>query len=212
MTAGQAKPVIGILGGIGAGKSTVAAELAALGCGVIDADAIGHQVLQQPQVRQELVTLWGSGVLDGQGRVSRPAVAEIVFADPAALEALNRITHPRIRRRIAAQVRRLAESPAVKAVVIDAALLLETDWQELCSVLVFVRADEAARRRRVGLSRGWDEETWRGREKSQKNLDFKQVRAEYVVDNSSSVSSLREQVRSIFYRIVQSADQIQPGS
>ena len=93
------KPVIGIVGGVGAGKSAAAAQFAALGCMLIDGDAIGHEVLTDPQVRQELQDRWGRRVLTADGLVDREALGQIVFANPADLEALNRMTWPRIRAR-----------------------------------------------------------------------------------------------------------------
>ncbi len=198
----EGKPVIGLLGGIGAGKSTVAAELVKLGCGLIDADAIGHKLLNDPEVREELRRLWGEGVFDKSGRVDRKAVSKIVFASPDDLQALNAVTHPRMRRRMAARIEAMASDPAVVAVVVDAALLLETDWHELCSHFVYVAAPEDLRFQRVARARGWDRAKWQQREKSQKPLDIKASRTEDILDNSSSVSCLREQVRSVLQRIV----------
>ncbi|MHC4716301.1 MAG: dephospho-CoA kinase [Planctomycetota bacterium] len=196
------KPVIGLLGGVGAGKSTVAAELAGLGCAVIDADAVGHELLADPEVKRELHRLWGDGVLDEAGEVDRSAVAERVFDDPDALAALNATMHPRMRRRMLERVERMRADPDVAAIVLDAALLLETDWQELCTDFVFVRADDQQRAERTRKSRGWSPANWARREKSQKALDIKAARAEYVIDNRSCLSCLREQVRTLFHEIV----------
>jgi dephospho-CoA kinase len=206
MPSAKSKPVIGLLGGIGAGKSTVAAELVALGCGLVDADAIGHGLLNDPAVKAELRKRWGDGVMDAGGNVDRSAVSRVVFDSPEELAALNAVMHPRIRGRMVERVAALQADPAVAAVVVDAALLLETDWHEQCTHFVFVSAPEQERARRVRRVRGWDRATWKRRENSQKPLDIKAAKAEYVVDNSSSVSRLREQVRSVFHRIVHAAD------
>ncbi len=200
------KPVIGLLGGVGAGKSTVAAELAALGCGVIDADAIGHELLSDPEVTEELVRLWGRGVLGVDGEVDRSFVGSRVFGDAEALAALNATMHPRMRRRMDERIEQMRSDPGVAAVVMDAALLLETDWQDLCTVFVFVRAGDQQRARRVEQARGWSHEDWAAREKSQKPLDMKADRADYVVDNRSCLSCLREQVRTIFHQILERVD------
>ncbi len=201
---GQAadKPVIGLLGGIGSGKSTVAAELVRLGCGLVDADAIGHEVLALPEVKAELRRLWGEGVFGPGGEVDRRALARRVFDSPRELARLDALVHPHIRRRMEQVVAALRADPAVPAVVVDAALLLETDWHELCTHLLFVRADDALRAQRVARQRGWSRREWQRREKSQKPLDIKARCADHVVDNSSSLSRLREQVRAIFNRIV----------
>jgi dephospho-CoA kinase len=202
MATTSGKPVIGLLGGIGAGKSTVAAELARLGCAVIDADAIGHDLLADEQVKRDLRALWGEGVFLADGQVDRRAVGKLVFENPAALAALNAVMHPRMRRRMVDRISRWQADPACPAVVLDAALLLETDWHELCTTFVFVSAAAEQRAQRVARSRGWERDAWERREKSQKSLDFKRGRAEYVVDGGSSLPYLRDQVRRLFHRIV----------
>lgn len=194
--------MIGLLGGVGSGKSTVAAELASLGCAVIDADKIGHELLAADAVREQIRRRWGAAVFTPDGQVDRAALGRVVFGQPAELAALNAIVHPLIRRRIIQQVDQFQGRKDCQAVVIDAALLLETDWHELCTHLVFVSAPEPARVHRVRQERGWDRQTWQDREKSQKALDIKASRAEYIIDNSSSVSCLREQVRSVIQRIL----------
>ena len=204
--------MIGLLGGVGSGKSTVAAELAALGCAVIDADAVGHEVLSEPDVKAELRRLWGEGVLTASGEVDREAVAKIVFDSPDALAALDALMHPLMRERIDIASRELdgaliealysdTDHCPVEAVVLDAALLLETDWHELCTTLVFVSAPAAARAERVARQRHWDRAELERRENSQKPLDIKRSGADHGIDNSSSLSYLREQVRSVFHRI-----------
>lgn len=200
------KPVIGLLGGVGSGKSTVAAELAALGCAVIDADAVGHEVLSEPDVKAELKRLWGEGVLATCGEVDREAVAKIVFDSPDALAALDALMHPLMRKRMARRIAELSADDSCPAVVLDAALLLETDWHELCTTLVFVSAPAAARAERVARQRHWDRAELERREKSQKPLDIKRSGADHILDNSSSLSYLREQVRSAFHRIADATD------
>jgi dephospho-CoA kinase len=206
MNANNNKPVIGLLGGIGSGKSTVAAELRALGCAVVDADQIGHEVLKSPDVKEELRQLWGEAIFDSSGQIDRRALGKVAFQAPENLHALNAILHPRIRRAIIDQIGAHSRDPAIPAIVLDAALLLETDWHALCITFVFVSAPPEARARRVTAERGWDAVTWKQRENSQKPLDMKAAKADHVVDNSSSVSCLREQVRSIFHRITGLAD------
>ncbi len=195
------KPVIGILGGVGAGKSTVARELAALGCEIIDGDAIGHELLERPDVRTQLREQWGDGIFGSDGSVSREAVGKLVFGDRRDLDRLNGILHPRIRREI---VRRISEArAAVPAIVLDAAVLLEAGWDDLCDVLVYVDAPEHLRAQRVRRERQWDEELWRQREKSQISLDKKAARCKYTIVNSSYVPRMSDQVRRVFHEILQ---------
>jgi dephospho-CoA kinase len=203
------KPVIGIVGGIGAGKSTVAAELARLGCARIDADAIGHELLADPDVRRQIRRRWGEGVFGPEGAVDRRALGQIVFADAAELRALGAILHPRIRHRMEEQIARAQADRRVRGVVVDAAVLFEAGWDDLCTHRIFVRAPQAERARRARRQRGWDASAWRRREKMQISLDKKAAKSDYTVDNSSSLSHLHEQVRSLFH-LIHAADRTRP--
>jgi len=200
------KPVIGIVGGIGAGKSTVAAELVRLGCPLVDGDAVGHALLAEEDVRSEVRERWGQGAFAPDGSVDREALARIVFSDAGELEALNRILHPRIRKRMQEQIARSRGDPSAPAVVVDAAVLFEAGWDDLCTHLVFVEAPGPARARRARQARGWEPAVWRSREKMQISLDKKAARCHHMVRNSSSVGRLREQVRGLFSQIVHAAD------
>ncbi len=197
------KPVIGIVGGVGAGKTAAAGEFAALGCRLIDADKIGHELLREPDVLAEVRRRWGDAVLGLDGQVVRAALAEVVFHSPAELAALNAILHPRIRRAMELAITDAQADESVKAVVMDAAVLLEAGWDDLCTHRVFVSAPADDRRRRVAQSRHWSDETWAAREKSQISLDTKASVCEYTLDNRLGASFLREQVRVIFHRISQ---------
>jgi len=166
------KPVIGIVGGIGAGKSAAAAELVDLGCRRVDADQIGHELLNAPDVIRQVRQRFGGGVLGPDGAVDRHALGRIVFADAAELRALNAIMHPRIRLRIRQQIAQARADSEVAAVVIDAAVLFEAGWNDLCSHVLFVETPSDQRADRVRTCRGWDELTWRRREKMQISLDY----------------------------------------
>ncbi|MHC4562448.1 MAG: dephospho-CoA kinase [Planctomycetota bacterium] len=189
------KPVIGIVGGIGSGKTTVAAHFASLGCAVIDADAIGHEVLEDANVKQALRDRWGAEVFDKEGRVDRSAVAGIVFSDAAELAALNAIVHPLIRRDMESQIavaRQLADVPAV---VLDAAVLFEAGWDDVCTHTVFVDAPRSERFQRVRSQRGWDEATFASRENAQIEVDTKAALCDHTLSNHASDSHLADAVR-----------------
>jgi len=200
----EQKPVIGLVGGIGAGKSTAAGEFAKLGCAVIDGDAIGRELLATPQVREELRRRWGRRIFQPDGSVDRKALGRIVFENPDRLAELNEMMWPLMRRRIERRLARARNDGNVPAVVLDAAVMLEAGWDELCTHVLFVDAPERVRAERAA-QRGWNERTWRRREKSQISLDSKARGCYASIDNSSSVSHLREQVRRIFDRIVRTA-------
>jgi dephospho-CoA kinase len=198
--------VIGLVGGVAAGKSTVAAEMARLGAAVIDGDGIGHQVLRMPIVRRAVRRRWGAEVFSPDGQVDRAALGKIVFGSPAELAALNGILSPRIRRQIQRQIAAAKKSSAVTAIVLDAAILFEAGWDDLCSTVVFVRAPASGRARRAAAAKGWDRASWRRREIAQISLDMKRLKSDHIVDNSSGVPRLRDQVRRLFLGIVHAAD------
>jgi len=200
------KPVIGLIGGVGSGKSTVADELSALGCAVVDADAIGHKLLDDPDVQSELRRRWGDKIFTGEGKVDRSALADIVFGSRDELDALNGILHPRIGREMARAVDMAVADESVGAIVLDAPLLVEAGWNELCGYVIFVDTPPAVRYRRVSEQRGWKKENWESREKMQISLDIKRSKCDYCIDGSSSVSRLRQQVRRLYPRITHPAD------
>lgn len=154
--------VIGLHGKIGAGKSTVAGMFADLGATVIDADALAHAVLAEPDARDEIVARFGPGVLDAAGAIRRAALAEQVFgqtpAHATALRDLEAIVHPRVRRRIAdrlAALRQDERSDGVRRVaVLDVPLLVQSGWAAACDLVVTVACDERVRHGRLA-ARGW---------------------------------------------------------
>jgi len=195
------KPVIGLVGGIGAGKSAAAREFVAVGLSLVDADRIGHELLADRDVSRRIVQRWGNGVLRSDGQVDRGVLGERVFADPDELKALNELLHPRMRRRMVEQIARAMADPAAAGVVLDAAVLFEAGWDDLCTHVVFVAAPEDVRFERVLAQRNWTRQLWRRREKSQISLDKKAAKCDYTIDNRTSASHLRKQIRELLHRI-----------
>jgi dephospho-CoA kinase len=198
------KPVIGLTGGIGAGKTTVARMLASMGAAVIDSDVLAHEELRQPEVLEELRRWWGDRILGADGSVSRRAIGGIVFNAPAELERLEKLLYPRINRRRGALVEGFNRDPAIRAVVLDAPKLYEAGLDRLCDAIVFVDADWHTRVRRVGEQRGWTEEELRRRENMQIPLDSKKANADYVLSTHSSFDCLRADVERIFSSVIAS--------
>jgi dephospho-CoA kinase len=195
------KPVVGLVGGIGSGKSLVAQLLAEQGGAVIDADHLGHEALRQPEVREQIVARWGTGVLREDGSVNRRAVAAIVFADPAERRALEALVFPWIERGIRAALAEADRDPRVRFVVLDAAILLETGWREVCDLVVFVDAPRAVRLGRLAAQRGWTEADVAARERAQFPLEEKKARADVVIDNSGDPAQTRRQVEQLVARL-----------
>lgn len=197
------KPVIGLVGGIGCGKSLVARQLAGLGCAVIDSDALAHAAIQRPEVRSQLVEWWGPEVLNPDGTVNRKAVASRVFDNPEELKRLEKLIHPLVheaRRRLHGSY---ATDPKVLAIVEDSPLLIESQIDRECDAVIFVDASWANRLQRLAQSRGWSERELSLREKNQAPLDKKLKAADYMVDNNAGEDECLLQVRRVFSKILQ---------
>lgn len=194
--AGPSK-VLGLLGGIGSGKSAVAALFQESGARTVDADAIAHRVLEEPAVRRTLARWWGPAIFE-RGRVNRAEVARRAFGSPGETARLNALVHPRIGRALRREIGRARRRGGV--LVVDAALLLETGSDAGCDVLVYVDAPAAVRRRRVA-SRGWTAAEWKRRERIQWPLARKRARADYVINNGGPRAAARKQVATILQEI-----------
>ena len=194
------KPVIGLIGAIGAGKSTVAALMGSLGGFVVDADKIGHEVLDEPAVRDELVGRWGAGILRDDGSVNRRAVGAIVFADPAERKVLESVVFPRIYEREGEQFALADADPAARFIVLDAAVLVEAGRDEVCKKLVFVDAPREERLKRLAARSGWTADELTRREAAQLPLAEKRRLADATLDNDGDPGELREAVAALLRR------------
>lgn len=185
--------VVGLTGGIGVGKSTAAAVLAHLGAVIVDCDQIGRDVARSDGAAYAgMVQRFGPGVVGADGEIDRPALAAIVFNDPAALSDLNAITHPAIDAVIA---ERIADAPADATVILDMAVLVESDLGkgQYAEVLV-IEAPLEDRLERLSQQRGMDPADARARIASQVSDDERRAVADHVVVNDGDVSVLRERL------------------
>lgn len=198
------KPIIGILGGIGSGKSTVANEFAKLGCGVVDADKVAHDLLVEDDVREEIVGLFGQAACDSSGNIDRRKLAAIVFADAEKLSLLNRIIHPRVLEQAEELIREYNGQRRIKAIVLDMPLLAEVGWDKRCDKLVFVECDRGLTAERAKKAGFFNENEQRIRENFQISLDKKVGLADNSINNNSGFSELVRQVANIFSSILDS--------
>ncbi len=199
----QNLPVIGVTGGIGAGKSAVAQVLGKLGALVIDSDALAHEELRSADVVEAIKAQWGSVVSSASGEVNRTALGLKVFADPAELKKLEDLLYPRIHRRRRQIIAEHTGRPGLRAVVLDAPKLYEAGVDKECDAVIFVDADEEVRVRRVAESRGWDHAELARREKMQIPLDKKRAMADYVVvNNHTGLDSLTPELKRILDSVV----------
>jgi dephospho-CoA kinase len=185
--------VIGLTGGIGSGKSTVSALLAARGAVIVDADAITKE-LQQPgtPVFDAMVELLGSGIVAADGTLDRQAVADIVFNDPEALQALNDIVHPAVGAETTSRI--LAQADTDNLVVLDIPLLVENVGKRPVAGIVVVDVDPEVAVRRLVEQRGMREEDARARMARQASREERLARADVVIDNSGSLVDLEAQL------------------
>jgi len=200
----MAKPVIGLIGGIGSGKSTVAQAFARRGARVIVGDALGHEALRQPDVRAKLVARWGHSILDETGEVSRRKVAGIVFAKTPAsrdeLRALEALVFPWIGRRAGEEIAAAQADGRTRLIVLDAAVMLEAGWDRVCDRIVYVHAPRAIRLRRLAAGRGWSAQEVAEREATQRSLTEKATRADDALDNSGTPEEVQRQVDALLAR------------
>ena len=201
-------PVIGLIGGIGAGKSLAAAEFAGRGAFVLDADAIGHVLLEQSPCRDRVLDRFGEEILEpfGEFGVRRPidrrALGAVVFSRPEALRDLEAILHPAMRKTFERAISRESRRGRVPAVVLDAAILYEAGWDTLCDSVVFVDASPETRLARLGATRGWTAEVLAAREKVQGPLEEKRRQADHLLPNDGTPEDFKASIAELWPRLL----------
>ena len=191
------KPVVGLTGGIASGKTTVSEMFAELGIPIVDADDLAREVVEPGTSGLEaIVTAFGRGVLDSEGRLDRKKVGDLVFNDAAARATLNDILHPRIG---AAGAERIAsyEDHHAPYVIYEAALLVETGSHTAFPALIVVSAEESVQRLRLIARDGYTVQEANARIESQLPLAVKTEAADYVVTNNGNLEGTRRQVAEI---------------
>jgi dephospho-CoA kinase len=199
-------PVVGLIGGIGSGKSAVANWVAARHpVLVIDGDQAGHRALDNPDVQLRLRQAFGDGVFDASGRVIRSALSRVVFGGEEthrrARSQLEQILHPAIREDIEGQLRDVNPSTH-QYVLLDAAVMLEAGWSGVCDTVVFLDTPVAVRRERVA-ARGWAPSELDRREASQWPLERKREAATSVIANTGAL----DDAGAALWRILQQVSQ-----
>jgi len=184
--------LVGLTGGIGAGKSTVSWGLASRGAVVVDADAIVKE-LQQPGtvVFAEMVERFGPGIVAADGQLDRAAVADLVFTDASALADLGAIVHPRVHEEIARRIEEQRDTDRV--VILDVPLLVESGWKDMVGTIVVDLDPEVAVARLVE-HRGFAEEDARNRIAKQATREERLAKADFVIDNHGLPGELEGQI------------------
>jgi len=185
--------VLGVTGGIGSGKSTVAQLLRQRGARVIDADAVVRELYSGGELPAAIAARFGSGVVDASGAVNRPALGRVVFADPEKRRELERMVHPAVRREALARLDAWRSEGFRGIAVLDAALLVESDFEYPLDGLLVVTAPRASRLDRLER-RGVPREEAERRMGAQADDDEKRGQADFVVDNAGDLKDLAREV------------------
>ena len=194
--------VVGVTGGVGAGKSHVARALATvLPASLIDADAIVQDLLKMPQVLADIEVAVGFSIRDSDGTLNRDTLGQRVFADQAARRALEGVLHPAVRRRIWEDLEALEAAGGPAWALLDVPLLHEVGLDKVCDLLVHVDAPLELRRARACARHGWDAATWEAREAAQLPEEEKQRRADAILDNDAEAEDLSRRIEALIPRL-----------
>ena len=191
------KLIIGILGGIGSGKSSVAAEFAKLGCAVIDADRIAHQLIDTERIVRQIREVFGAEVFDADGNIDRAALGERTFENSENVAKINDILHPEVLIKCGQLIAEYNNAD-IKAIILDLPLLIEVGWDKKCDILIFVDCPESIRAARTEKKARLSKKLLKKRENFQISLDNKLKIAHYTINNHSDLSALADQVVRIF--------------
>jgi dephospho-CoA kinase len=190
---------IGITGGIGSGKSTASQILGELGAAVIDADKVGHRIyLPDTPAWREIVATFGEGVLALDRTIDRSKLGPIVFSDPEALHRLNAITHGKIFAYIQGQIDYMQQQ-ATRAVVVEAAILLEAGWRSLVDQLWVVVTDIDVAIARLKTYKNFTEDQARARIAAQLSNEERIAQADKVLWNNADLAALRQSVEAAWH-------------
>ncbi len=194
--------VIGLTGGIASGKSTAAMVLQGLGAAILNADEIGHELLQHDaEARREVVTAFGREILAPDEDIDRGKLADIVFADPQALARLNRIMHPKMFLIAKDRIEELRRQ-GVEVVVLEVPLLIEANWTGLVDKIWVTSAPEAAVIRRLCQDVGLTEEQARARIRSQMPIAEKAEYADVVIDTDRDRAETESEIVKLWHQLI----------
>jgi len=196
--------VIGLTGGIGSGKSTVSRYLAELGAVIVDADKVGHDALENPEIRQEIIATFGERVLNPGGDIDRSRLGKIVFDDAEALGRLNRIMHPRIHDIIKAQLEDYRKQ-GVPVVVLEAPLLVEAGWTSTVDEVWVTVAAESTVLKRLRERGELSEPESLARIRSQISSAERIKNADVIINNDGSLDELKAKVKELWAKLERGA-------
>jgi len=194
--------VVGLTGGIGSGKSTVAGILEGLGATILSADLAGHEVYAPDRPAwQEIVGAFGRGVVAGDGTIDRAKLRDIVFSDPKQLARLNAITHPRMKELMREKLEEL-QRQGIEIVVLEAALLFDAGWDDLANeVWATVAPPQLAAERAAERSGIPVEQVLERIQKAQMDDAERRARSDVAIDTDCPLNETRQQVERAWERL-----------
>ncbi|HHZ06163.1 MAG TPA: dephospho-CoA kinase [Clostridiales bacterium] len=194
--------VVGLTGPTGAGKSTVAGFFTDCGCDVIDCDSLGHSILKKGSITlQQLAYTFGTDVLDSTGNVNRTLLAQRAFSSRESTQRLNEICHPPICYKCLQMINDLRTSKENAVIILDAAVLLESNMDILCDTVICVTAPKAVRVQRIVNRDGITAKQAGSRISAQQDNDFYIERSDYCIDGNSGINNIKESVKIIYTQI-----------
>jgi len=195
--------VIGLVGGIGSGKSVATAMLAELGAEIINADLVGHEVYEPGKPGFDaIVAEFGSDVVGPDERIDRKRLGALVFADSTRLARLNAIVHPLIRAEIERRVQQARGKGEARAVVVEAAILLEAGWRSLVDQVWVISARREDVLARLAAQRGMGVDETDARMAKQMTDAERRAAADVVIENSGSLDELRVRLEGLWQTLV----------
>lgn len=188
--------VIGVTGGVGAGKSEILTWLAKRpGCRVIMADQVAHRLEEPGEVCFEpLRALLGEGILDAEGRIDKRKMAEKIFGNEALLRGVNEIVHPAVKDYLTAQIEKERAAGKYGFLFIEAALLIEEGYAAILDELWYIHAEESVRRRRLKVSRRYTDEKIDSILRSQLSEEIFRTHCDVVIENNGTLESVYTQI------------------
>ena len=190
--------VIGLIGGIGSGKSSVSAILHSLGVEIIDADKVGHEAYTpNSEGWKKVISVFGQDIVGPENEIDRKKLGGIVFSDPSEMEKLNKLIHPIIHNLVEEKIK-LLSLQGVKVVVLEAAILIEANWQDLTDEIWLAKSNQEVVIERVQLRNNFTREEIIKRIQSQMSNDEREKHSDIVIDNNGTIEQLEEKVKTLW--------------
>lgn len=191
--------IIGITGGVGSGKSAVLDILEQdYQSFVVQADLVAHELMLPGNVSyKKIVNFFGEGILNEDRTINRKRLGEIVFSNQEKREILNSFVHPEVKNKIKEWIRDAEKKRIYDFFIIEAALLLEDHYEEICDEIWYIYAKKEIRKERLKKSRGYSEEKIQNMMNSQLPEDVFRSRCNRTIDNSGGIQDTKEQIKKI---------------